>query len=161
MALDKHSRSQNVKASLEKYIADNLVTGEGLRVSFEGLSFESATETEWIEETILSFGNRDYHRQVDSTRKGQTTQVMLNFNIFVVPEKTKRTNRHYELRDKVATYFHLDKQIDLYDFEEGEFTTSLQKLEVREIITDSPIPDENFQQYTYTVGIDWLEKWPE
>ncbi len=159
MAIDKHSKIQNVKASLEKYIADNLVTTEGLRVAFEGVPFESATEDEWIEERIESFGNTDFGRQVDTTRMGQTTQVMLSFNIFVNPDKTIKSNRHYELRDKVLNYFTIGTTINMYDFYNNNFSTVVQILKVRDILTDRAIQDDNFWRYEIVIGVDWLEKW--
>jgi len=159
MALNANGKFQNVKASLEKYIKDNLVTTEGLVVDFEGFPFEGTGRSEWIEERILGPGERDYHRQVSSTTTGQTTEIVLNFNIFVNPDKTTKTNRHYEIRDIVADYFKIGTQIDLYDFSNNDWTTSLQKMEVRDVITDRTIPDPSFLQFTFTVGIAWQESW--
>ena len=159
MTLNINGKIQNVKASIEKYIKDNLVTTSSFVVNFEGLPFEEANRAEWIEETILGLGNRDFHRQVSATTTGQTTQVMLNFNIFVNRELTAKTNRAYEIRDILADYFKIGTQIDLYDFSGDDFTTSLQKMEVNEIITDRAIPDEYYSQYNFSVGINWLEQW--
>jgi len=159
MAINANGKIQNVKASLEKYIGDNLVITEGLTMDFEGKPFEGTGLAEWIEERILGSGSRDFHRQVSSLTMGQTTQLLVNFNIFVNPDMTTKTNRHYEIRDIVADYFKIGTQIDLYDFSDSDWTTSLQKMEVREIITDRTIPDPNFSMYSFTVGISWLESW--
>ena len=159
MALLAHAKIQNVKASFEKYINDNIVIGKDIAVDFEGLPFEEGDKTEWIQERILSGGNRDYHRQTDVDKEGQTTQVMLNFNIFVNKQNTQKTNRHYEIRDILSEYFKIGTEIDLYDFSIGNFDSSLQTMKVLEIITDQPIPDEKYFQYNFTVGIDWLEQW--
>ena len=158
MALSNQGKVQNVKASLEKYIADNLSTTEGLTIAYEGFPFESSGVTEWVQENILK-GGRSFHRQVDTTNIGQTTEVMINFNLFVDPSKTAKTNRHYELRDIVAGYFSIGKTISLYDFYNGEFVTSLQSMKVRDVVTDTAIPNDNYLQYNYTISIDWLEKW--
>ena len=159
MGLDNSGKIQNVKASIEKYIDDNLVATAGLTMDWEGVPFESSGVSCWVQPRIIGMGGRDFHRQVTSgSTLGQTTQVLLNFNIFVSPEQMPpRTNRHYQVRDRIAGYFCIGKQIDLYDI--GDWTTSLQKMEVDEIITDRTVPDPDFYQYNYTVGIRWLEKW--
>jgi hypothetical protein len=84
---------------------------------------------------------------------------MLNFNIFVNREKTLKTNRHYEIRDLIYEYFKIGTQIDLYDFSSDDFSSSLQKMEVREIVTDMVIRDDRYSAYNFTVAIDWLENW--
>lgn len=159
MTLSNQGKFQNVKASIEKYIQDNLVTIEGLTVDFEGFPFEGTDTEEWIEERILGKGTGDFHRQVSSSLMGQTVPVLLNMNVFVNPAKTQKTNRHYEIRDILADYFKIGTQIDLYDFANDNWTSSLQKMEIREIITDRSIPDPNFYMYNFTVSIDWMEKW--
>jgi len=159
MVLNANGKWQNVKASLEKYIDDNLVIAEGLIVDFEDFPFEGTGQAEWVEERILGPGRRDYHRQISSTAIGQTTEIVLNFNIFVNPNKTTKTNRHYEIRDLIASCFKIGTQIDLYDFSNNDWITSLQKMEVRDIITDRTIPDPDFLMYSFTVIIAWLEQW--
>ena len=157
------SKMQNVKSSIEKYIKDNLVTTEGLKVNFEGLSFETEGLEEWIQEDIIgnvSEFNGQFHRQVDeSDRHGQTISIFLNFSIFVNRNKTKKTNRHYEIRDIIANYFYIGTEINLYDFYNGNFSNVLQIMKIRDIETDRKIPDDDFHQYIYTVVIDWLQKW--
>lgn len=153
------SKVQNVKASIENYIGDNLVTTEGLKVNFEGLKFETEGLEEWIQEDIMG-EVPEFHRQVDEDGNfGQTVSIILNFNIFVNKDKTRKTNRHYEIRDIIYNYFYIGAQINLYDFSQGDFNNALQVMKIREIITDMKIPDDNFYQYTFTVGIDWLQKW--
>jgi hypothetical protein len=159
MSLNSQGKIQNVKASLEKYIYNKLVILEGFSVDFEGFPFEGTSSEEWIEERILGKGVGDFHRQVSSSAIGQTVPILLNFNVFVDPNKTKRTNRHYEIRDIIANYFKIGTQIDLYDASNGNWATSLQKMEVEEIATDRPIPDPNFHMYNFTVEISWLEQW--
>jgi len=158
-SIDADGMVQNVKASIEKYIANQLVMEEELTIAWEGMQFEPEHMAEWVRERILAFADRDYHRQVSDTEEGQTTMVMLSFNIFVNPEKADKTNRHYEIRDKIAEHFHINKTISLYDFSSDDFTDALQTMKVREIITDQPIPNDEWMQFDYTVGISWLEKW--
>ncbi|NHJ85610.1 MAG: hypothetical protein FK734_09120 [Asgard group archaeon] len=153
------SKMQNVKASIEKYIGDNLVTTEGLKVNYEGLQFETDGLAEWVQEDLIG-NTSEFHRQVDEqNRYGQTTSILLNFNIFVKKNETKKTNRHYEIRDLISNYFKIGTEINLYDFYNGDFSTVLQVMKIREIVTDRKIPDDNFYQYAYTVSLDWLEKW--
>lgn len=160
MALNKEGKLQNVKASIEKYIYDNLVLVEGLEIAWEGKPFEEGNALEWVQESIVGVGERMYHRQVNgSDVYGNTTMVMLSFNIFVNPEKTHKTNRNYEIRDIIHNYFTIGKSISLYDFSDDDFTTSLQEMQVDEIMTDGQIPNEEYQQYNITYVVEWLEKW--
>ena len=160
MTLNAQGMVQNVKASLEKYIHDNLVVEEGLNVDFEGTPFEVADAEEWIQERILGFVKQDYHRQTSETLHGQTTQVLLSMNVFVDRNASHgRTNRHYEIRDTIAEYFKVGTVIDLYDFSQDDWSSALQKLFVFEVVTDTPIPNADFHQYTLTYRVDWLEEW--
>ena len=159
MTLESQGKLQNVKASVEKYINDTLVITHGLTVNYEGIPFEVASREEWVEETILGLGDFEYVRGVDSSHFGQLTTVLLNFNIFVNKEKTLRSNRHYEIRDVVFDYFKVGTTVDMYDFSNSNFVTVIQKLKVREVITDTPIPENNYFRYTLTFGIEWLQKW--
>ena len=159
MTLNAQGKIQNVKASLEKYISENLQVKEGFTMDYEGVPFESAGNNEWIQERILSFGKKDFRRQTSSTGlRGYLTLIMLSFNIFVDSENTLRTNRIYEIRDTIMDYFKEGTKISLYDFSTGEWNTILDSLIVRGIETDSPIPNDDLSQYNVTVGIDWLEQ---
>ena len=153
-------KAQNIKASLEKYIRDNIVLIEGLYVVFEGFPWSSTAQEEWIHENILTLrSNSQYHRQVGENTYGETLEIILDFSIFVNKEKTRKTNRHQELRDIIANYFKVGTEINLYDFASADFNTVLQKLKVHEIITDEVIPNNNYLQYNYTASILWLNKW--
>jgi len=158
MVITAEGKLQNVKASIEEYIDANLVKVEGLVIDWEGTTFEVANRAEWIQERILGLGEIVQHRHV-GVEKGRSCQVMLNFNVFVNRELTTKSNRQYKIRDLIFKYFNEGAQIDLYDYEGGNFTTSLQKMTVRETITDQPIPDETYWQYNVTVGIHWIQKW--
>lgn len=158
MALSAEGKYQNFKASLENYVNANLVVTEQLAIDYEGVPFEEADYNEWVQVRIIGTGNwEDLHRS-SSTRK-KIAQPIVNFNVFVKPESTTKSNRHYQIRDIVAGYFELGSQIDFYDFASEDFTNVLQELTVKEIITDSPIPNDDFRQYNYTVGIEWIQKW--
>jgi hypothetical protein len=159
MALNSNGMVQNVKASIEKYIHTHLVMTEGFTLSFEGMQFEPASMSEWIQERILSFTEEEYHRQVSNTEEGQTTMVMLSFNVFVNPDKADRTNRHYEIRDRIEEYFNIGDSISLYDFNNDDFANALQTMKIRDVITDTAIPNDSWMQYNYTCLVSFLEKW--
>lgn len=159
MILLNEGKIQNVKASIERYIQANLSGTEGLTIDYEGKSGEPFSSDEWVQERILGPTNHRYHRGIGGSRRGQGESIILNLNVFVNRQKTKKTNRHYEIRDLIVKHFYVGKDIDLYDFENGNFTTSIQKMRVREVVTDEPIPDDDFFQWNYTVGIDWMAKW--
>jgi len=159
MALTSQSKFQNFKASLDYYAKTNLVTASSLVVDFEGLPFESTAQSEWVQLRTLGSGDRAFQGNVGVSQKGTRSNVLVSFNIFVVKTDTLKINRHYEIRDLVAKYFGENIKIDLYDFENGNFTTSLQKMVVREIITDQPIPDPDYHQWNFTIGVEWLQVW--
>jgi len=160
MARHNEGKFQNAKASIEKYVHENIVVTEGLRVNFDGVVFENDDSPEWISETIFGLDDKVYHRGVDVGVDGQTDNIVLNFNIFVVKEKTNKTNRHYELRDILADYFYIGKKIPMYDFSNDEFETIIQNLKIREVDTDEAVLDQRkYWIYNYMVFIDWLEKW--
>ena len=158
MALLASAKFQNFKVSIEKFLFDNLTITEGIPLDLEGMPFESSI-AEWIEERLLSQGVRDYHRGVTEVHNAQTTMPIVNLNIFVKKNLAKKSNRHYELRDIIASYITPNKRILLYDFESGDFTTSIQTMVIREIITDMPIQDELFFQYNYSFTIEWYQQW--
>ncbi|MBW8001770.1 MAG: hypothetical protein FVQ80_07070 [Planctomycetes bacterium] len=159
MVLNAQGKLQNVKASVEKYVNDKLVVTEGFTVNYEGHPFEVASAEEWIDETILGLGDFEYVRGVDSSSFGQLTNVILNFNIFVNKEKTLQSNRHYVIRDIIFDYFKIGTTVNMYDFSEGNFVTVIQTLKVREVVTDSPLVEDNYFRYTLTFGLEWLQKW--
>ena len=159
MALNAEGKAQNVKASLERYAHEKLVVDEGLLVHFEGLPFEPEHAEEWVEESILGFVDQRYHRQVDRDTHGQTTSVLLNFSVFVNRERVLRTNRPHEVRDVIYDYFTVGTEIPLYDFYNQDFENVLDVMTVAEVVTDGPVPNEDYQQWTLTLGVDWLQKW--
>jgi len=150
---------QNVKASIENYIQKKLVLDEELIVQFEGMPFEADGYNEWIREEIVGKTTEIYFRDAELGYDGVVSGIMLQFNIFVNKEKTSKTNRHYEIRDLIAEHFNLGNKINLYDFQEYDYDNSLQTLAIRDIITDQPIPNDQYHQYNYTVLIHWIEKW--
>ena len=159
MALNAEGKAQNVKASLERYAHEKLVVDEGLLVHFEGLPFEPEHAEEWVQESILGFVDQRYHRQVDDGVFGQTVSVLLNFNVFVNRETVMRTNRPHELRDVIYDYFTVGTEIPLYDFYNQDFSEVLDVMTVAEVVTDGPVPNEDYQQWTLTLSVDWLQKW--
>lgn len=161
MTLQASAKSQNLKASIEKYISDNLAIEEELSIDFEGLPFETSHRNEWVQERIMdTSSNTQYNRHVSSQYKGKTSDVLLSLNVFVNKENAIKTNRHFELRDIVAGYFEIGTMINMYDSSKGNFDIVIQKMKVREIVTDSPIPNnEGYLQYNYTVAIEWLQEW--
>jgi len=159
MSLNANGKFQNVKASIEKYIRDNLIATEDLVFDIEGEPFERPSSQEWVEEVILGKGAGIYHRQTSSTTTGKTVPVLLSLNIYVGKTETTKTNRHYEIRDVVANYLKIGTKIDLFDFADDDWTNSLQTMEVRDVVTDRAIPDPDFHRYNYTVEIHWMEQW--
>jgi len=156
MALNNEASIENVKYSIERYLSSNL---SGVSFAWEGTPFESRGVPEFVQEQLLGVGTTLYHRQVGGEKEGQTAEVLLNLNIFVSMEGTTKTNRHYELRDTLYEYLKIGSQIPLYDFASGNTTTAIQTMKVREVVTDTPVPNPDHWQYNLTVAIDWLQKW--
>lgn len=159
MTLDATGKFQNVKASVEYFLKTNLVTTSSLNVDFEGLPFEEEGKTEWVQERIMAITPLAEGRKDQEANHYRVVDVMLSLNTFVKKDRTTYSNRHYQIRDIIAGYLNLGTDVNLYDYANGNFTTSIQKMRVREIVTDSPIPNEDFHQYNYTVSLEWEQKW--
>lgn len=157
-SLATQGKVQNFKASIEKYIQDNIETKEEIKVAYEGEKSENFQENEWVEEFIVDIGSGEFGRGGGDEGDAVILMPLIQFNIFVNRGNTKKTNRHYEIRDIVAKYFCIGAEIDLYDFENNNFDDSLQKMKVRTVEDDLTIRDPNYYQYTYSVTIEWLER---
>jgi hypothetical protein len=85
--------------------------------------------------------------------------VLLSLNIFVKPELTTKVNRHFEIRDDIYDHLKIGSGVTFYDFQGGVTNALVQNMKVRDIVTDSPIPNNDYHQYNLTVQLDWLQKW--
>src|SRR3990167_4545691 len=148
MTLDANASMANIKRSLDKYCNDNLYSTEGLNVSFEGLPFENVAYTEWVQPRILDITTQ-YHRQGSSTQYGETASVLFQINIFTKKSGVTIADRHYMIRDIVADYFKIGKDISIANYVSG--TTALDNLRIREVVTDSPLP-ETSTMYQYVLA---------
>jgi len=159
MARNIEGKIQNLKTSIEKYIKDKLVVIEDLKINFEGVPFSPNDYSEWIQENI-TIDDREFIRGADTGGvNANENEVFVTFYIYVAKEKTKKANRHYEIRDIVADYFSVGDTISLYDFSGNNFSTVIQTLKIREVIRDTSLLDERkFFIYVYEVNLDWLEK---
>ena len=154
MSIVGTAKITNVKMSLDKYVGDNLGTTENLKVDFEGVPFDNTANTEWIQPRILDFGST-YNRQGSNTEYAESVDIFYNINIFVKKSGVTVSHRHYALRDIVANYFKIGEDIDIKNYAEGG-TTQITNMRVRELVTDSPIPETNeYYQYSLAYNINW------
>uniref|UniRef100_A0A6M3IP32 Uncharacterized protein n=1 Tax=viral metagenome TaxID=1070528 RepID=A0A6M3IP32_9ZZZZ len=154
MSIVGTAKVSNVKMSLDKYVNDNTGTSEGLSIDFEGVPFDNTANTEWIQPRILDFGST-YNRQGSSTEYAESVDVFYNINIFVKKSGVTTSHRHYAIRDIVADYFKIGQDIYLRNYAEGG-TTQIAKIRVRDLVTDSPIPETNeYLQYALAYNINW------
>jgi len=151
---------ENLKTSIERHIRQKLELEEGFTIHYEGLNFEEDSSSEWIQENILSTNlEEQYDHKDHSGNRRKLVVVALNFNIFVKKTSTTKTNRHYEIRDALGEYYNVGHTINLYDAVSENFSSSIQTMKIKEIITDEVIPSDDIYQYNYTIGIEWLRKW--
>ncbi len=152
---------RNIKASIEKFLKDNIETGEGISISYEGMPFESGSTStyEWIQPRFLAFVDPSWHPKASSNTRGNMASVLLNINCFVNRENVTAANRHYVLRDTVNKYLYSGASIPLRDYTGGTTQPWTALMEVREIETDTPVPGGDTLQYNYTVRLEWLRQW--
>jgi len=159
MALGITSKKSNIKRSLDKYVYDNLdVDGEGLNIDYEGVPFESTGKAEWIQYRPM-FVPGDFMRQGSSTEYANDSSLLANFNVFVQKSGVTVSDKHYKVRDWVANYFKIGQSIGIYDYVSGA-TTATSYMTVREVETDTVVPNDSFYQYNFTVVIGWTEMVP-
>jgi hypothetical protein len=146
----------NVKRSLDKYFYNNIYTTEGLSIDFDGVPFDQTAVAEsWVQPRIIEVV-RDYVRQASGTKYGNSTDVELKVNIFVKKSGATLTHKHYLLRDKVAQYFEVGRDIDLKDYV-GDSAT-LANMRVRSISMDSPLPETDT---TLGYEVSWIVNYTE
>lgn len=145
----------NLKRSLEKYIYDNLYTSEGFNIHWQGMILEESGVTEWIRERI-EFIDKDFYRQGSTTQYAHNNKVLLTFDIFIKKSSLTVTDRHYEIRDAIAEYFKIGKDIQFRDY----ISSSAFKLwiRVRDIEDDGPMPETNeYLQYRISFELHYVE----
>lgn len=148
MGLLGASRS-NIKRSLEKYFNDRLNLLESVSINWEGLPFDNISKTEWVMPRIIDF-SPVYARQGSGTQYADDLNIMFSVNIFVKKSNMTKSGREYALRDIVAKHFRLGKTISIYDYS-GDGSTEVGTMKVRDIITDSVMPESNeFYNYVLT-----------
>lgn len=95
MALDPTAREANVRASLKKFIIDNLYTVGGYKLTFDkGLAIPKLQGHEVDEWLSVQFGGIDTGESVST----------LNFNIFCCTRKDKEGYELSNMRDAVVGY---------------------------------------------------------
>ena len=171
MTLDPSYKIENVITSLDKYLYDNLVTTEGLTIDWEGGdSVDIGNVDEWIQPRLME-GIPQYLHWILGNRIGQNTHFLYNINIFVKRGASSSAggslnkNRLIQLRDIVATYYCIGKEIDLMDYSGAN--TLIDKMIVQNIFTDSNIPsaaarieiESTYYQWTYTPEIVVIQGW--
>lgn len=149
MSIEGSAKISNVKMSLDKYIYDNLETTEGLAVDHEGVPFDNTVNDEWVQPRVLDF-DTNYLRQGSSTEYGDSVDIFYNVNIFVKKSGLTISHRHYAIRDIVANYFKVGKDVDIKNYAESG-TTQIAKMRVRDLVTDNPMPETN-KYYQYSVA---------
>lgn len=159
---DATSIFRNVKASVEKFLKDNIYTTESIAISYEGMPFESGSslQYEWIQPRLLSFVDPSWQPKSAALTRGNKASVLLNINCFVNKENITAANRHYALRDICNKYLYSGCSIPLRDYVGGTTRPFECLMYVRQITTDTPVPNKNFSQWNYTVELEWIKQWP-
>jgi hypothetical protein len=162
---------ENVITSLDDYVYDNLYTTKGLTIDWEGGdSIDLTNIDEWIQPRLMG-GFPQYLHWVAGNRLGQNTHLMYNINIFV-KRGAKSTssgniskNRLMQIRDMVAEYFYIGKEIPLKDY--AGASAELGHMIIRNIDTDTVVPpaaarieqESTYYQWNYTPDIVVVQRW--
>lgn len=162
MALATTAILENVKASIESYVKDNLEGADGLTVGWQDMEFRTEDVDEWIEPSMVG-STRTFHRQVSSTQRGHTIDMLYQIDIFVkrfsaLANEVINLNRLIEVRDIVLGRFVEHTKISLKDFTQGG-NPEVGKLIVREVTTDqrNPSGDTDLLRWTIAVRVQYLE----
>lgn len=143
----------NIKMSLDKYIIDSI---SGTSIDIEGVPFATEDANSWIQPRILDV-TPIFHRQGESSGSSyaENVNILFNVNCFAKVGSVTTAHMHYILRDKVASYFKIGKDISLVNYADSG-TTSIDTMRVREIITDAPLPETNeLMQYVFAVEMEY------
>jgi len=162
--VEASERMENVRASLDVYCNDNLVTTESLTVQWPGSAATGAGVNEYVVPRILTAvvepGN--YHRQAGATQHGQTRSILFQISIFLRYGSTNNLRRLEELRDLVIQYFSVGQSIALKDyFTSPSSPATDQQLRVHRINTDQrlPVDEAGYEQWVLAWDIQYLEQW--
>jgi len=165
MAVHATNSMVNIKASIEKYIYDNLEVTENLTVNYEGLPFESGASpvTQWIQPRLLDPVDPPWKPKATASTRGNLTNILLNINCFVKKDLATEADAHYTLRDTVANYFYSGVSIPLRDYVSGTTRPWTTLMVVANVASDTPIPgpDMDYLQYNYSVEIEWIRQWAD
>ena len=146
----------NLKLSLEKYIYDNLYSVEDLDIDYEGLAFDDTVKTEWVQPRILDITSQ-FIRQSSSSKYGESANVLFQIGIFVKKGKMTSVDRCYRIRDMVAKYFKVGKDISLYDYINDD--SELCKMRIRDVVNDDPMPEEKeYFRHILAIEIEYVRE---
>ena len=157
------NKIRNLKASIEKFAKDKLISIEGLSIDWEGFPFESGATsiTKWIQLRILDVADPNWHPRASSSTRGNMATVLVSFNCFANREAISSANRHYVLRDTVAKYFYSGSSVPLRNYAGGTTQPWTCLMPCRQVETDRVIPNENLLQYNYTVRLEYLRQFED
>jgi hypothetical protein len=165
MAVHATNSMVNIKASIEKYIYDNLDSTESITIDYEGLPFESGATaiTQWVQPRLLDTIDPTWKPKATATTRGNLANVILNMNIFVKKDWASGATAHYTLRDTIANYFYSGVSIPLRDYVGGTTRPWTTKMVVADVVTDTPIlgPELDLLHYNYSVEIEWIRQWAD
>lgn len=148
------AKASNIKMSMDKYVSTNLATTESLPIDYEGVPFDNTANIEWIQPRILDIDS-EFTRQGSNTEYSDSVDILYNFNIFVKKSGVTVSHRHYAIRDTIANYFKIGKDIDLKNYAESG-STQIANMRVRELVTDGPLPEDNeYYSYVLTYNINY------
>ena len=151
------SELSNIKRSFENWF--NTTFSGSFAIDFEGVPFQSANKSEWIQPRLLTAGSI-FHRQVESGYRGDTLSIIANVNIFVRKSLSQRADRIYTIRDTLFNSMKEGTSIEIKDYVDGGAIIST--LKSREILDDFVVPvveSEDLIQYNFSVIYNFLRKY--
>ncbi|RLC65540.1 MAG: hypothetical protein DRI01_00575 [Chloroflexi bacterium] len=157
MAIHPSSKLANIKRSVEKWFNDQF--SSSYSIDFEGVPFNGADKSEWLQPRIL-IGGRMFHRQVGEGYLGDTTEVIINVNIFVRRSMMKAADRPYRIRDDLFSKMKVGTMITVYDYV-GDSSVAAY-LKSREIVDDFLVKSpeaEDIIGYNFSVLYNYLSKY--
>lgn len=165
VAIHATQRLFNLKASLEDYLRDTLVTVDSVKIQWPGVKFDTGGVASWVKlDYLTKVANRAYANGGSGLVALDTVLV---FQLAIIARMTGATNAHTvaNLRDKVAGRVHHNMAISIYDhfsiapavvIETGRVLFRGEE-PVYGIQFAAPFPDEQLDMWVMTFGLRYDE----
>jgi hypothetical protein len=159
MPIVPEERSENLKASIFKYIEANFTTTP---VDYAGAGLDESDYDEWVRADVM-LTPTIHMRQVGGGLLGGEASVLVNLNIFHKQSELQSTNiyRIQRIRDELANLFRVPVEVPIKDWVENAGANTVGTALTFELEDqDLGLQMENtVYQYNLTSTLRYIFKW--